>query len=221
MKSLFFLAAFCIAASLGASASAEIAVEVEYSTNLDNALARINAIERKRESNFRKYRDDIGIGRIRTEKRLAKSLVDGVNWANEFLVPDLNDFNVTNLLSAMVRKNLLDAGLGDLDGTIRIKIDRFKVANHSYSFLRGPHSYVTGSFTHIDGAGAIIKSAPLSANLILNFTVNRSYQGPDFAYSDSDPDNRVGPTLTYFVKRGLDKLFPGNKFAKPIVITYN
>ena len=108
--------------------------------------------------------------------------------------------------------------MGDMDGTIRISIDQLRVSNHPVAYLTAADSYVIGSLQHLDADGNVLKSTRVSANLVFNRTVDHNYNGPDYAFSSTDPSNRVGPALARFVQKGLENLFGDEDFAGPIII---
>ncbi len=203
------------------TALADNAVEVSFADGLQKYVSNIDGIEKKREALFREYRTDTIVSRIRSERRFANTYFNNVRWASEQLVADAEDYGVETVVSALVRMGMERAGLGAGNNLIRVHIKRIKVANHSIARLSGPITYATGTFTLVDAAtGQTVRSADVSANLVVNPTVDRNYQGEDWAYPDVDSDNRVGPVLAYFVSKGLGKLYPESEFPKPVSITY-
>jgi len=219
---VFSIAAlFSVTVFYPASAGAtDVTVEVAYAPYVAGLIPALDTIERQRETSFRKYRDDLGFNRLQTRRRLAKSLIDHVKWANESLIKDAASYGVTPLIKAMVRENLEKSGLGDKGGTVHVQIDRLRVANHSIARISGHSSYITGSMRYTDASGRDVATGEFSANLVVDYTVDYSYNGPDYAFADTDISRRVGPTVAYFIKKGMGKLFPGNKFAGPILVTF-
>ena len=108
--------------------------------------------------------------------------------------------------------------MGNLEGTVRFTIKTLKVSNHSLNFLRSTDSYIIGTVEHIGSNGQILKSEKVSANMVTDFSVDIAYKGTDFAFYNTDSVNRVGPTLSRFIQKGLEKLFGDNDFSGPILI---
>ncbi|HXV73276.1 MAG TPA: hypothetical protein VD713_00960 [Sphingomonadales bacterium] len=219
---------------LGASAAN---VEVAFSSKLERNMDALNAIEREREENFRKFYDDYRASLTETARRFDHVKFGNVAWAGETLIPNIEDFTVENFIKALVQENLRRAGFDNVDGTIRVQVDRIKVANHSLSFIANSQdfdpvvirngstspgtnkdSYVLGSIQHVDAAGNVVKSVKISANFIYDVTVDNDYQGPGFAFSVTDPSFRVGPALTRFVEKGLDTLFGTEAFYGAVLV---
>lgn len=239
------VAAVLFAAGQATGYAAE--VEVGFSGKLTRNMDRLNEIEKEREINFRKYLDDIEAAPVRSDRRFDRTKFSEVAWAGETLIPDINNYTVENFLKALVKEDMKRAGFDDVEGTIRLKIDRIKVANHSLSFVSNSRgfdpqisndihfsgvvsrdgttspgsnidTYVLGSIEQLDENGTVVKSVKVTATLVYDTTVDNNYQGPGFAFSVTDPSERVGPALTYFVKKGLDKLFDTDAFYGPVVV---
>lgn len=194
-------------------------VEVEFSSKLERNMATLNSLEQQKEERFRQNLDDSSRSVASSARRFNKTRFSEVAWAGETLIPDLGNYSVENLTIALVKETLNRAGMGDLEGSIRLTIQRLKVANHSLSFLRGSDTYVIGTLEHLDSNGRVLSSTKVSANLVIGFTANNAYQGPNYAFSSTDPANRVGPALARFVQKGLENLFSGQEFVGPIVIS--
>ena len=199
-------------------ASAEVEVEVEFSDRVANVLGRIDRIELRREGYFRQYSVDLR-SRLRSTQRLNNSMFSNTEWAGELLIPELENYSLENLLRALVVESINRAGI-EFDGTVQIELERIKVKNHSVSLIANGNTYAKGRFTAIDASGQVVRSAEISANLVLDYTTEISYDGPDFAFYTTDPENRIGPTLAFFVKKGLSALFPGNDFPRAVVIEF-
>ena len=193
-------------------------VEVGFSAKLGEKMGSINRVEQDKEERFRRKLDDGNITSVRSARRANVTRFANVAWAGETLIPDLNDYSVKNLTAALVNESLNRAGMGNLDGTIRLNIDQLRVSNHPVAYLTAADSYVIGTLQHLDKDGNVLKSTRVSANLVYNRTVDHNYKGPDYAFSTTDPFNRVGPALARFVQKGLENLFGDEDFAGPIVI---
>lgn len=204
----------------GAALASAADVEVSLSPFLQGHAAKINSMEQKREALFRNFNDDQR-GSVKSARRLARVLYKNARWAGAELIADVDDYTLKNLVAAMVEANLQAAGINNPGETIRVELDRMRLANYSIAILNGPSSYVRGKMSRVDSAGRVIEEVAFTANLVIRFSSDRSYDGPDMAFADTDPDRRIGPVLSYFVKRGLEKLFPGKEFRSPIVLTFS
>lgn len=193
-------------------------VEVDFSSKLTRNMGSLNQMEQKYEEFFRKYYTTYRTSTVQAAAKFNSSRFENVNWAGEELIPNLADFTVANLTVALVTESLDRAGMGNLDGTIRVTIERLKVSNHSLSMLRSGDSYVIGRFELLNDSGAVVRSAKISTNLVYDSSVDVNYQGPDYAFYTSDAANRVGPTLARFVEKGLEALFEGQTFTGVVLI---
>lgn len=204
---------------LGAFHAASAAdIEVVFSDRLARNMGSLNDIEQNREESFRETYDDVASNRGRSDRFFDISRYQNVDWAGETLIPNIDDYTVENLFKAIASETLNRADMGDLEGIVRFTIKTMKVANHSLNFLRGTDSYVIGTIEHIGSNGQVLSSKKVSANLVIDVSVDTSYKGPDFAFYASDADGRVGPTLSRFIQKSLEKLFKDKKFSGPIII---
>ncbi len=192
-------------------------VSVNYSDSLQGVIEKVNDVEQEREMYFREYRDDQRHP-VRTVRRFARIHFPNVKWAGETMVPDLENYTVDALLGAMIAENLKNAAPANYNNSVRVTIKRLKVANHSVARLRSSHSYAVGTVDEVSPAGQVVRSFKVSANLSPNFTNDPNYDGPDFAFEDTDEVNRVGPVLAQFAEDCVEKLFPGEKVAGPILV---
>ncbi|MEE8258205.1 MAG: hypothetical protein V3R20_00790 [Sphingomonadales bacterium] len=220
MPNLLKSLALALVIGIGGVATTAFAadVEVDFSSYLDEKMGALNRIEQAREERFRKDLDDANNSAVNTARRTNVTRFGNVAWAGETLIPDLNNYTVENLTIALVNETLNRAGMGDVAGTIRLSIDRLRVQNHPLGILTASDSYVIGTLEHVDANGSVLKSTKVSANLVFDRTVDHNYQGPDYAFSATDPFNRVGPALARFVQKGLENLFGDEDFVGPIVI---
>lgn len=196
------------------------AIEITLSTRLQALEKRIDAIERQREKRFRKNRHYDRNAAV-SVRRFAKTHYRDVAWANELLVSDLAAYGVKNLLAALVNESLNRAGIDRTGVTLRVHLDALRVANHSLARLSGAVTYAYGSISLIDTAsGQVVRVADISANLVIDPTVDYGYQGPDFVFEDTDPSRRVGPALAYFVMTGLGELYKDAEFPRPVTVIF-
>lgn len=197
--------------------SGDAVVEVRFSNYLADKLADIDRIERARERRFRKYRD-VQRTTTRSLRQFTENRFPGVKWANENLVEDIDAYGVESLLGAMLRENLDRAVPGGVDGTIRVTLERLHVSNHSLATLSGATTYAQGTIERLDSSGTVIESHKVSASMSPHFTTDPGYDGPDFAFVDTDAANRMGPIMAEFAKASLGKLWPGSDFADPVLV---
>lgn len=219
MLRLMMIAALAlVATSLPARADSD--VEITLSSRLQALEARIDNIEQRREKRFRKNRHyDRNV--TMSNRRFASARYRDVAWANESLVPDLGAYGVKNLLSALVNESLNRAGVDRSGVVIRVHLDALRVTNHSLAMLNGAATYARGSISLVDMAsGQVIRSADVTANLVVDPTVDLGYKGPDFMFEDTDPANRIGPALAYFVMQGLGELYQGTRFPRPVTLVF-
>jgi len=201
------------------AAGAEAAgVDVNFSGRVASNMAAINQVEQTHEAYFREFYDAYQSNRVKSVTKFNESRLRNVNWAGQSLIPDMADFTVENLTTAMVSESLERAGMGDLAGTIRLTIKRMKVSDYSLSALRGNDTFVIGTIEHLDENGTVINSAKISTNLVFDRSVDINYQGPDFAFYAGDGKTRVGPALARFIEKGLESLFEGKEFSGVVFI---
>ena len=194
-------------------------VEINFSDGIADILGRVDRVEQIMEERFRKYRHTQRSHREAGVFRFSKSLTEGTRWANETLIPEVENYTVTNLMTALTAANI-NRATPDFEGRIVYEIRRFKVENHDVAILNGTNSYMTGRVVALGADGEVIKAEKVTANLVVDPTVDREYTGPKYAFFQTDPANRVGPTLAYFVERALEKIWPDKKdeIHGPVII---
>ena len=210
------LAGFLFSAAAGSAGAVE--VDINFSAKLAKVMPTINGVERKREEQFRRYRQTKRTS-FNNSRRLAIARWPAVQWANEVLIPDFDDFSVEALTRGFVTASLERAGVNGVE-RVEIEVARLHVQNHSLTTIAGPSSYAIGSITAYDAAGNVIGTADVTANLVTDFLTAPRYDGADFAFPDTSGRLRVGPTLAYFVYKGLGMIFPDREFARTVLITY-
>jgi len=218
----FMLAAAFPAAAQDRAAAPDVAkesIEVVFSDSISQALERVNHVERILEERFRKFRHTQRSHRSAGVFRFSRTLTDGTRWANETLIPELENYTVVNLMKALTADNLARA-VPDFEGRILYRINRLKIENHDVSFLNGPSSYMTGEVVAHGPDGEVIGAYDVSANLVVNPTIDREYTGPEYAFFQTDPTQRVGPTAAYFVEKALERVWPDkeDEIHGPIII---
>lgn len=201
-------------------AQAEADVEVTLSAGLQSLEVRIDSLEQTREKRFRRNRH-YDLNATTSIRRFASSRYRDVAWANELLVPELAAYGVKNLISALVNESLNRAGVDPAGMIVRVHLDALRVSGHPLARLSGSQTYARGTISLVDAAnGQILRSAEITANTVIDPTVDLGYRGPDFAFEDTDADHRVGPALAFFVMKGLGKLYEGTDFPRPVAVVY-
>jgi len=179
---------------------------------------KINAIEQQREKAFRRYFTD------RRDRRLSDPLPAArrsrANWAGAELIPRLADYTIGKLTSAIARHDLKIAGIDSPGEVLRITISRIGVATYPLSAVDREKAFVEGRLQRLDAdSGKVIAETRLIANLVPFTTFDNAYSGPDYAFPTEDARRRIGPALAYFVKVGLERLYPGHAFPRPVIVT--
>ena len=195
------------------------AVEVVLSPSLRATVTRIDQVEKVAEQQFRDHRtyDDFS----RSARAVSANAVLGqVGWANERLVPSVAEYGVESLVRALMVESFAKAGITDPALRLRVTVDRIGVRNHPVAPLRGNNNYVTGTFEELDASGAVKRSVEVVSNLVASPTSDHGYRGADFAFDDSDASRRVGPSLAYFVTKGLRRLYPDHDFPKVVTVLF-
>ena len=198
----------------------QVKVTVTFAKAIADKLPQINQVEQALEKRFREHRYYARSYRQAGVFRNTRVSFSKVRWANELLIPTVEQYTLPNLIAAVTRYELKQA-VPDFRGEVRYHIDAIKVANHDVALLRGASSYVIGSVEVRDASGKLVgKADKVTANLVVDYTVDSSYQGPQLAFAETDEHNRLGPTITYFVSRALAKIWPekADKFQRPIIV---
>lgn len=211
---------------LSTTAAAEIlpstegySVEVTFSDKLQQRMASINSLEQRLEERFRENRHYAKSPRGAGSQRFAKNLTEGTDWAGERLIGDVSDFTLDNLVKALVAYNVNRAA-PDFGGRVEIHIDELKLTNPAIAFLESFQSYAEGRVKVTDAEGNALFDKKVRTNLVIDSTVDPSHEGPELAFAESDPSQRVGPTLAYFVEHALARAWPEQKseFVGPVII---
>ncbi|MDT8410655.1 MAG: hypothetical protein RQ741_13740 [Wenzhouxiangellaceae bacterium] len=224
MKSIAL--AIGLAGLLSTTAAAEIlpstkgySVEVTFSDDLQQRIASINSLEQRLEERFRENRHYAKSPRGAGSQRFAENRTEGTEWAGERLIGDVSDFSLDNLIKALVAYNVNRAA-PDFAGRIEIHIDELKLTNPAIAFLESFQSYAEGRVKATDADGSVLFDKKVRTNLVIDSSVDPSYDGPELAFAETDPSQRVGPTLAYFVERALARIWPEHegKFVGPVII---
>ena len=218
--------AFGLFALIPISAAAQVlppvegyAVEVTFSDVLERRMASVNSLEQRLEERFRKSRNYARSPRGAGSQRFAKNRTAGTEWAGERLIGDVSDFTLDNLVTALVAYNVNRAVPG-FGGRIEIEIHEIKLTNPAIAFLKSFQSYAEGHVKVIDAEGQVLFDRKVRTNLVIDSTVDTSHEGPELAFAETDPSQRVGPMLAYFVERALERAWPAHKreIVGPVII---
>lgn len=218
---VFFVLALCpgFAAAQVLPPTDGYTVEVSFSKGLERRMASINNLEQTFEERFRENRHDGHTFAETGTQRYAKSKTTGTEWAGTRLIGDLSDFTLENLVQALVAYNV-NRAVPDFRGRIEIDISRLKLTNPSIAFLEWSRSYARGHVRVTGADGRVLFDDEVTANLVIDTTVNRSHDGPELAFVEIDPSRRVGPTLAQFVERALEQVWPASKndIVGPVIV---
>ncbi len=196
-------------------------VDVVLGPSLAGTVSRIDQVERRNEQEFREHRAYEGLDKRSERAVSADSVLSQVEWANEALIPDAGQYGLESLIRALVTESLARAGMQSYDKTLRVTLNELGVTNHSVAPLRSASNFATGRVEEIDPAtGKSLRAVDVVSNLVVNSTADRSYAGRDFAFDDTDPSRRVGPSVAYFVTSGLRQLFPDQTFPKVVTVLF-
>lgn len=194
-------------------------VHVTFSDEIESRMDSINSVEQRFEQRFRQHRYDAQSRRLAGTQRFASINTEGTEWAGERLIGEVSEFTLENLVKAMVAYNV-NLVVPDFRGDIEVRVNLLKLSNATTAYLDSSHSYALGRFKVTTSDGNIVFDDKVSANLLIDQTVNPSFDGPELAFVETDPSKRVGPTLAYFVRQALRQAWPEHKdaFAGPVII---
>jgi hypothetical protein len=182
-------------------------IELSFSKYLDKRMDRISAIDKRREEVFRKFRRDGGRQAQRPRDALNNSRFQ-TEWANERLIPDIDDYSVPTLISEMMKRGVDAANPEGFDGKIVLEIKDLFVANFPLASINSFNSRMKGVVKHYDASGQLIAEHKVWTALVPKFSATRNYKGPDYAYLTTSGATRVGPVAAEFTAKALEKVFP-------------
>lgn len=222
MKSIALAVGVLIAVSAGAQIVPPVSgytVEVEFSPALERRMASIDAIEQRLEAQFRDRRHDRDIGREAGTQRFAAERTAGTEWAGERLIEAASDYTLDHLVRALVAYSVNRAAPG-FRGRVEVRIDRLQVTDSPVGYLNSPQSFAVGEITVTSADGTVLADRRIRADLVVDPTVDPSYDGPELAFAETDPARRVGPTLAQFIEQALETAWPdrAEEIAGPVVV---
>lgn len=186
-------------------------VKVTFSNYLNKKMDVINRIEVSRESKFRENQVEGPNGNtVGVTTTFYKNRFRHVKWGNEKLIPNMADYTVENLITAMMEQGMREAA-PDFDGEVKLHIERLNVNNFAAGAIRSKNvpTRMRGWVSVYDAAGNLVKEEKVSSIAYnVNVTFVRDYDGRGYMYQSSAADTRVGPVAAEFTEKALKKIFP-------------
>jgi hypothetical protein len=206
-RSALLILSLTFGISVAAIAEGET-VELSFSKYLDKRMDRISAIDKQREQVFRDFRRDGSRQAQRPRDALNNSRFFQTEWANERLIPDMDDYSVPTLITEMMARGIKGANPEGFDGRVVLEIEELRVANFPLAAINSFNTRMKGKVKHFDDAGNLIAEHKVWTALIPKFSASRNYKGPNYAYLTTSGATRVGPVAAEFTAKALEKLFP-------------
>lgn len=191
-------------------------VEVKFSPTIQENLARLNIMEKKREAFFRKYREE-GANRI-PNSIVNVTRFSGTEFGTERLIPKMEDFSVAALVEAMATYNLAQVEGHNKAHRLVVEIDKFFASNYSLAKFSSFNTRMSGRVSLVDSSGKTIASEKVSTAIVPQFTGNRSYTGSEYAFLGQSMNVRMAPVLATFLRKGIKKLYPAADVPGPIFL---
>lgn len=205
-----------LAAFAGTGAASAVDVEVKFSPRIENNMSGIDRIETKREVYFREHRME-GANR-RQVRNLNTSIFVDTEFANERLIPNVEDFSFANLVEAMAAHNLAQVENRDDSQKLVIEIENFWVSNYSLNKFNSFNSRMVGTVSLVDANGRTVESKKIDTVILPKFTADFNYTGPNYAFLRQSANVRIAPLLASFLEKGVERLYPGSDVPGPIFI---
>lgn len=191
-------------------------VEVKFSPRIQDNLATLDRVEKKREIFFRKYREE-GANRI-PNSTLNVTRFSGTEFGTERLIPDVDDFSVAALVEAMASYSLAQVKDHDDTNTLVVEIDKFYASNYSVAKFSSFNTRMSGSVSLVDSTGKTIATEEVSTAIVPQFTGTLSYTGSEYAFLNQSMNVRMAPVLANFLRKGIEKLYPDADVPGPIFL---
>ncbi len=217
MLKILMVVAVSLGAPLGVSASVSARdVDVQFSSRIEEDMKRIDRIELRREKFFRTYRVE-GANR-RPVGNLNVNRFRETEFANERLIPDVEDFSFKTLVAAMAEYDLQQVKDRNPDHKLVVEIEDFWVSNYSLNRFNSFTTRMVGTLSLVDASGAVVKTQEVDTVIVPQFTQSWNYTGSEYAYLDQSASVRVSPILATFLKKGIEGLYPGADIPGPIFV---
>lgn len=213
MMRLLIVALTMVGFAQGASA---LNVEIRLSPKIESNLDRIDSMEMKREVFFREHRLE-GANRFNV-RTLNRSRFVTTEFAAERLFPDVEDFSIRSLITAMAEHDLAQVADHDPAHKLIVQIDQFWAQNYSVNAFNSFNTRMVGTVSLVDAAGATVASKDVDTVIVPQFTGNWNYNGSEYAFLEQSRDVRFAPVLATFLKKGIEGLYPGADVPGPIFI---
>lgn len=215
MKFLYLISAVALGlvAPVGASA---MEVEVKLSPRIEKNLKSIDRIEGRREAFFREYRVE-GANR-RPVGNLNVDRFSETEFANERLIPEIDDFSFASLAEAMATHSLSKVEGRNPDHKLVVEIDNFWVSNYSLNKFSSFNTRMVGTVSLVDASGNTVASEEVDTPIVPQFTQSWNYQGPEYAYLIDSANVRVAPVMATFLEKGIERLYPDSDVPGPIFV---
>ncbi len=191
-------------------------VEVKFSPRIQENLATLDRVEKKREVFFRKYREE-GANRI-PNSTLNVTRFSRTEFGTERLIPEVDNFSVAALAEAMATYSLAQVKGHDDANTLVVEIDEFFASNYSVAKFKSFNTRMSGRVSLVDSAGKTIASEKVSTAIVPQFTGTLSYTGSEYAFLDQSRNVRMAPVLASFLRKGIEKLYPDADVPGPIFL---
>lgn len=190
---------------------------VVYEDYVAERYDSLNSLETEFEERFRANRHT-DLNAARSTFRFNATRFAGTEWAGERLIPDLADYSVTTLIERLVDYNLERVPEAARKGDIRITIRKLFTSNNNIAIFDSHSTYAKGMIEVLDASGNVVESHKVSTNFVERPRITRSYDGPDLIYFTTDAEERVGPILTQFVRKAMEKVYPDTEFAHALIV---
>jgi hypothetical protein len=199
------------------SASAFAAeAEVVFTGRIAKDLSRIDNLELVREKFFRKNRRE-GVGKFE-RSRIRAGLFVKAEFANERLIPNIDDFSIQALANAMATYSFDKEPQRTPGENLKVEIENFSIISYSLArYSQGP-TRMKGKVSVLDDAGNVIRTVDVFHAMVPRWTNNRSYDGAEYAYARDSGNVRIAPMIASFIEQGLEELYPGSDVPGPIFI---
>ena len=144
----------------------------------------------------------------RPRNALNKSRFFNTEWANERLIPDIEQYSVPSLIAEMMKRGIEEANPNGFDGRVVLEVEQLLVARFPLASISSFNTEMEGKVKLFDNEGNLVTEHEVWTSLIPKFTATRNYQGRDYAYLSTAGATRIGPVAGEFTAEALEKIFP-------------
>lgn len=185
-------------------------VTVTFSDYLVKKMKQINRVEVNREGKFRNVNIEGPNANLVKGAAALKTRYNDMAWGNEALIPDIDDYNVEALITAMMERGVREAAPG-FDGDVKLHISRINVNNFAAALIASKNTptRMQGVVTVYDADGSVISESKVLATMGQPvFSSVRSADERGYAYPVPAWNTRIGPVAAEFTERVLERIFP-------------